>query len=98
LLSNPPYPPRRSSDLHRANVKVVSIGGGFAYGGLGISHHATEDIAVMRALPWITVLAPGDTTEVEAATRTVYETPGTCYLRLGRSEEHTSELQSRGHI
>ena len=36
---------------HNANVKIVCIGGGFCYGPLGISHHATEDLAIMRVLP-----------------------------------------------
>ena len=45
---------------HDANVKVVAIGGGFSYGSLGISHHATEDIAILRSLPGMTVLCPGD--------------------------------------
>ena len=39
---------------------------------LGMSHHATEDLAVMRALPEVTVLAPGDLVEAECATRAVY--------------------------
>ena len=43
---------------HDANVKIVAIGGGFSYGALGISHHATEDIAIMRALPGMTVVRP----------------------------------------
>ena len=45
---------------HRANVKIVSIGGGFSYGALSMSHHATEDLAILRALPELTVIAPGD--------------------------------------
>ena len=44
---------------HKANVIVVAIGGGLCYGALGMSHHATEDLAVMRALPELTVVAPG---------------------------------------
>ena len=36
---------------HNANVKIVSVGGGFAYGSMGVTHHATEDLAVMRAMP-----------------------------------------------
>lgn len=78
---------RNDACYHQANVKIVTIGGGFSYGSLGISHHATEDLAIMRALPDITVIAPGDITEAAAATRAVYETPGTCYLRLGRGGE-----------
>ena len=75
---------RNDACYHQANVKIVAIGGGFCYGPLGISHHATEDLAIMRALPNITVIAPGDIMEVAAATRGVYNTSGTCYLRLGR--------------
>ena len=78
---------RNDCAYHNANVKVVCVGGGFVYGSLGMSHHATEDIAMMRALPDVTVLAPGDLIEAEAATKAIYETPGTCYLRLGRGGE-----------
>lgn len=78
---------RNDCAYHQANVKIVSVGGGFVYGPLGMTHHATEDIAVMRALPDVTVLAPGDLVEAEAATRAIYEHSGTCYLRLGRGGE-----------
>lgn len=72
---------------HKANVKIVAVGGGFVYGALGMSHHATEDIAIMRTLPNMTVIAPGDPVEAAAATRAVIEWPGPCYLRLGRAGE-----------
>jgi transketolase len=72
---------------HAADVKVVTVGGGFAYGALGISHHATEDLAIMRALPNIVVVAPGDPLEAEAATRAMATRPGPGYLRLGRAGE-----------
>ena len=78
---------RNDCAYHNANVKVVCVGGGFVYGGLGMSHHATEDIAIMRALPNVTVFAPGDLIEAEHTTYAVYNTPGTCYLRLGRGGE-----------
>jgi transketolase len=78
---------RNDACYHQANVKIVAIGGGFAYGPLGISHHATEDLAIMRALPQMTVVAPADPAEVRAATEAIYQTPGTCYLRLGRGGE-----------
>jgi transketolase len=72
---------------HRANVKIVSVGGGLAYGALGASHHATEDIAAMRALPGMTVVAPGDPIEAEMATQALAAEAGPAYLRLGRSGE-----------
>ncbi len=78
---------RNDCAYHNANVKIVCVGGGFTYGALGMSHHATEDIAVMRAMPNVAVFAPGDAAESAACTRAVYETPGTCYLRLGRGGE-----------
>ncbi|HLA71094.1 MAG TPA: transketolase C-terminal domain-containing protein [Steroidobacteraceae bacterium] len=77
---------RNDAAYHDANVKVVSIGSGFSYGALGISHHATEDIAIVRALPGLTVVSPGDEWEVRQATRALISTPGTCYLRLDKSK------------
>ena len=78
---------RNDCAYHDANVKVVCVGGGFVYGSLGMSHHATEDIAIMRALPDVVVMAPGDLVEAECATKAIYKQKGTCYLRLGRGGE-----------
>jgi transketolase len=72
---------------HRANVKVVAVGGGLAYGSLGVSHHATEDLAIMRAMPEMTVVAPGDPVEAGLATAAVAALDGPCYLRLGKAGE-----------
>ena len=76
---------RNDACYHDANVKVVAVGGGFSYGALGVSHHATEDLSIMRALPAMTVVAPGDDWEAAGATELLVQTPGTCYLRLDRS-------------
>ena len=78
---------RNDCAYHDANVKVVCVGGGFVYGSLGMSHHATEDMAILRALPGVTVFTPGDPHEVEAIVPIMLNTPGTCYLRLGRGGE-----------
>ena len=78
---------RNDCAYHGANVKVVCVGGGFVYGSLGMSHHATEDIAVIRALPDVVVLAPADLVEASEATKAMAYYPGTCYLRLGRGGE-----------
>jgi transketolase len=72
---------------HHADVKIVSIGGGLTYGPLGMTHHTTEDLAIMRALPGMTVVAPGDPVEAAAATAAIASTPGPCYLRLGKAGE-----------
>ena len=78
---------RNDCAYHEANVKIVCVGGGFVYGSLGMSHHATEDLALLRALPNVVVMAPGDLVEAECATRAIANYPGTCYLRLGRGGE-----------
>lgn len=89
---------RNDCAYHNADVKIVCVGGGFVYGSLGMSHHATEDIAIMRALPGVTVVCPGDPIEAVAATRAIAEYPGTCYLRLGRGGEkkiHKEDFEFR---
>ena len=78
---------RNDCAYHNADVKIICVGGGFVYGSLGMSHHATEDIAVMRSLPNVTVLCPGDLVEAEAVTRAIAKHPGTCYVRLVRGCE-----------
>src|SRR5260370_33244774 len=63
-----------------------------------MSHHATEDLAIMRALPGMVVVAPGDPLEAACATRAVAAYDGPCYLRLGRAGEsvvHHSEIDFR---
>ena len=78
---------RNDCAYHRLDVKIVCVGGGFVYGSLGMSHHATEDMAVMRAIPGITCFTPGDPEETEAVVPAMFSTEGTCYLRLGRGNE-----------
>jgi transketolase len=80
---------------HRANVKIVAVGGGFSYGSLGMSHHAIEDLGIMRMLPELVVVAPGDPAETRAATQAIAKYEGPCYLRLGRAGEpavHTGTI------
>lgn len=70
-----------------ADVVLVGAGGGVAYGYLGLTHHAIDDIAAMRALPNMTVLAPCDPAETAAATRAAVAADGPVYLRLGKNGE-----------
>lgn len=72
---------------HNVPVCVVGVGGGYSYGHMGSTHHALEDIAVMRSLPNMRVICPGDPLETEAAVRAIVEHPGPCYLRLGKAGE-----------
>lgn len=76
---------RNDACYHDANVNVVCIGGGFSYGQLGISHHATEDIAILRSLPQMTVVAPGDDFETKELTKALCKKKGAGYLRLDRT-------------
>ena len=78
---------RNDCAYHNANVKIVCIGGGFVYGALGMSHQATEDLAILRALPDIVVMAPADLVEAEECTKALVCYKGTGYLRLGRGGE-----------
>ena len=59
-----------------ARVRLVGIGAGLTYGSLGPSHHAYEDIALMRAVPGMRVLCPGDPFEVEQLMRQCHESGG----------------------
>lgn len=70
---------------HHANVRIVAVGGGLSYGALGASHHATEDLAILRSLPHLAVVAPGDLWEAAEATRALAHHSGPAYLRLDRS-------------
>ena len=79
---------------HGADVKVVAVGAGFAYGSQGYTHHAIEDVAVMSALPGMEVFAPCDPLEVRLATTLIAASGQPSYLRLSRAGEpvlHESE-------
>ncbi len=70
------------------NVKIIGVGAGFAYGGLGSTHWAIEDIAILRSLPNITIMSPADATETKALTLQSYQKPGPAYIRLLKPEKH----------
>jgi transketolase len=70
-----------------APVKLVGVGAGYAYGVMGPTHHAIEDLALMRSLPGMTVLTPADPREAAAATRAALRIDGPVYLRLGKNGE-----------
>lgn len=76
---------------HDADVTIVSIGGGFSYGQLGVSHFATEDLAIMRAIPNMTVIAPTDPWEAEVLAAQMAEAPGPKYLRIDKGKAGLEE-------
>lgn len=80
---------RNDIAYHQANVKVVSVGAGYAYGSLGATHQATEEIGALRVLPNIVVATPGDPLEARAITKISASYDGPMYIRLGKAGEKT---------
>lgn len=73
--------------LQNQNVKIVGTGAGEVYSALGPTHHSTEDLGGLRALPNLTIICPASPLEVRKATRAAYEYEGPVYLRLGTNKE-----------
>jgi len=69
------------------NVRLVGVGAGYAYGPAGPTHHAIEDLAIMRALPNMVICAPGDCVELKGILEESYEHNGPMYIRLGKGGE-----------
>lgn len=78
---------RNDVAYHNLNVRIVSVGAGYAYGSLGASHHATEDIGVMRTLPNMIICSPCDPIETEKITQLSAAHKGPMYIRLGKAGE-----------
>jgi transketolase len=70
--------------LHKANVRLIGAGGGAVYAPLGPTHLATDDIALMRTIPGMTILAPCDADEMERLMPVTVTQSGPIYIRLGR--------------
>jgi transketolase len=68
-------------------VTIVPVGAGLAYGMEGMTHFATEDLAIMRALPNMTIYSPADPLEAKLLTKETLNVNGPCYLRLGAKTE-----------
>ena len=88
---------RNDIAYHHANVKIISVGAGYAYGCLGATHQATEDIGAMRVIPNMVVATPGDPTEAEAIAKISSTYNGPIYIRLGKAGEkivHTDKLET----
>ena len=87
---------RNDIGYHNLPVTVVTVGGGLAYGNLGYSHHAIQDLGLMRLFPEFTIAAPGDPIETKMCMIHLLENPGPSYLRLKKAGEITyhKELSS----
>lgn len=85
---------RNDIAYHKANVKIVSVGAGYAYGSLGATHQPTEEIGALRAIPNMIVATPGDPVEARAIAKFSAKYDGPMYIRLGKAGEkvaHTEE-------
>lgn len=71
----------------KQNVKIVGMGSGTSWRTLGPSHHTTEDLAVLRVLPRLTILSAATPIEAAACVKAAYEHIGPVYIRLGMSNE-----------
>jgi len=78
---------RNDVAYHNKNVVIVGVGGGYSYGHNGPTHHAIEDIALMRSIPNMKVLCPGDPLETRSIMNSLGDFDGPIYLRLGRAGE-----------
>ena len=70
---------------NHANVKIIGVSGGVSYGALGSTHHATQDIALMRATPGLEIFLPADGPQTVALTRYLAKSDAPAYVRMGRA-------------
>lgn len=77
------------------NVKLVGSGGGLTYGAAGATHHAIEDISIMRSLPNMCVICPGDPIETKYAIRASLKRDGPVYIRVGKDSPvvHKTDIE-----
>ena len=69
------------------NVKIVGMGSGLSWSSLGPTHHTTEDVSVLRALPNLTLLSPATPNQVKACVDKAYSDPGPVYIKVGMNKE-----------
>ncbi len=85
--------------LHNVNVRLIGNGGGMVYAPLGPTHEAIEDIAIFRAIPNMTIIAPADADEMRRLMPLTVDYQGPLYIRLAKgydpivtTEEHPFEI------
>ncbi len=74
--------------LHNLNVRLIGNGGGLVYAPLGPTHLAVEDIAILRTIPNMTILAPADAKEIARLMELTVEHDGPVYIRLAKGGDH----------
>lgn len=69
------------------NVKIVGMGSGLSWSSLGPTHHTTEDLSVLRAIPNLMILSPATPRQVASCVQTAYEHDGPVYIKIGMNHE-----------
>lgn len=70
--------------LHNVNVRLIGNGGGLVYAPLGPTHEAIEDIAILRAIPNMSIVCPADADEMRRLMPQTVDYPGPIYIRVAR--------------
>jgi len=80
------------------DVNLIGVGGGFAYGQYGNTHCSIEDVAVMRVLPNMKIVAPSNPLEAKVLTAQILNLKGPTYIRIGRGKEPMPEKKYKVHF
>ena len=75
--------------LHNVRVRLISNGGGVVYAPLGPTHLAIDDLAIMRTIPNMTIVAPSDAEEMKRLMPLTIDHPGPIYIRLGKGGDRS---------
>jgi transketolase len=86
---------RNGPVVHHLPVRVVGIGGGFAYGSAGLTHYALEDLGLARLQPDLVAIAPADDAQAVAALEATYALDGPIYYRIGKDHQTIPGLEGR---
>jgi transketolase len=89
---------RNGPILHLLPVRIVGVGAGLDYGHNGVTHYALEDMAIMRAQPDMTIIAPADPAQAVTAVYRTIDVPGPIYFRIGKANATVPNLDGRFEI
>lgn len=82
---------RNDIDYHNFDVTIVSVGPGVAYGNQGYTHHALQDLSLMRSMPNTKIISPSNDLELQGAMDFIFKNSGPKYLRLEKSSDYNNE-------
>lgn len=86
---------RNGPQFHQSKVRLIGVGCGFEYGSAGLTHHALEDVGVLRTQPAIKIVVPADDAQAENALIQTKDNSGPVYFRLSKNDSVISALQGK---